>query len=157
MRNENKTLYQGLLDYCIRMREMCKMCHALASTTTNMFHPNHLSSPVEYRTDRSDLSLESSLDSGGLSSFAEGPGPSRLYQHTSAMPLVSTPVSVPQTPLGRVSKFFFSRFHDVSHHKKASLGGFASPYDAYTQHLSQEVSRFARENNELKIQLETTR
>jgi hypothetical protein len=117
---------------------------------------HHPSSPVDYRI---DPSLDSPLeyhDSTGTGLILEGPGPSRPYRYTSAMPLRS-PASMPQTPLasGPVSKSSF-QIHDVSHPKKAFLGGFASPYDAYTHHLSQEVSRLARENSNLKIQLDTT-
>jgi hypothetical protein len=118
---------------------------------------HHPSSPVEDR----DPSFESPFEYGASSTSSriilEGPGPSRPYRYTSAMPL-STPASVPQTPLGPVSISSFQYHdHDVSHLKKAFLGGFAPPYDAYTQHLSQEVSRLARENGDLKIQLETTK
>lgn len=111
----------------------------------------HPSSPVEHCI---DPSLEFQLEyrtSGGI--ILEGPGPSQPYQYTSAMPL-STPASVPRTPVSKLS--FQYHDHDVSHHKKAFLGGFAPPYDAHTHHLSQEVSRLARENSDLKIQLETT-
>jgi hypothetical protein len=112
---------------------------------------HHPSSPVEYRL---DPSLESPLEYTSTGLILEGPGPSRPYRYASAIPL-STPASMPQTPLGPVSKSSF-QIYDVSHPKKAFLNGFAPPYDAYTHHLSQEVSRLAWENSDLKIQLETT-
>lgn len=80
-----------------------KLRHAPASTTTTMSH--HPSSPVEYRI---DPSLES-LESGSLINILEGPSPSRPYRCASAMQAhhLSASASVPQTPLGPVSRLSF--------------------------------------------------